>query len=113
MAEYLQIVTTTASQEDARGIAAALIERRQAACAQVIGPIESTYRWQGKIETAQEWQCVIKTRGALYPVVEATIRELHAYEAPEIIATAVEAGSEAYLLWIDEQVSPPPGDVRK
>ena len=106
MADYLQIVTVTATQADAQRIAAAVIERRQAACAQVCGPIESTYRWQGQIETAQEWQCAIKTRGEMYAAVEKTIRELHAYETPEIIATRIEAGSAAYLKWIDEQVLP-------
>jgi len=104
-AEYLQVITLAASKEDAQRIAAAVIERRQAACAQVSGPIVSTYRWQGSVETAEEWQCTIKTRAARYADVETTIRELHTYETPEIIATVIERGSDAYLKWIDEQTS--------
>jgi periplasmic divalent cation tolerance protein len=95
----LQIITTTAQADEARRIARALVERRLAACVQIVGPIESVYRWQGKIEIAQEWQCWIKTRGDLYGRVEQTIRELHSYEVPEIL-TMVAEGSKAYLDWL-------------
>ncbi len=59
--EFLQIVTTTGKQEEARRIADALVEQRLAGCVQIVGPIESLYRWEGIIETATEWQCWIKT----------------------------------------------------
>jgi periplasmic divalent cation tolerance protein len=95
----LQIVTTTATSEDARRIASALVERRLAACVQIVGPIESVYRWQGKVETAQEWQCWIKTRGDLYASVEKVIRELHPYELPEILTMPAEA-SKPYFEWL-------------
>ena len=62
MTDHIQVITTTETEEDARRIALALVEGRLAACVQVLGPIASTYRWQGKIETAAEWQCVAKTR---------------------------------------------------
>ncbi len=100
MIDVIQVVTTTASQEEAATIAAALVERRLAACVHVSGPVTSTYRWQGKIEAAQEWQCTIKTRHAHYAAVEAAIRELHSYDVPEILATPVVAGSRAYLEWL-------------
>ena len=102
--EYIQVVTTTATREDAERIARSLVEERLAACAQVTGPITSTYRWQGKIETTAEWQCWAKSRGELWARIEAAIRRLHPYEVPEILAIPVLAGSPSYLAWLDEAV---------
>ena len=102
-ADHIQVHTTTGKREDADRIAALLVEDRFAACVQVTGPITSTYRWQGKIETAEEWLCVAKTRQALYGRVEASIKEAHPYETPEIIATPIVAGSDDYLSWIEGQ----------
>jgi periplasmic divalent cation tolerance protein len=99
----LQIVTTTASAEEARRIATALVERRLAACVQIVGPVESVYRWQGKIETATEWQCQIKTRQLNYSVVEAAIRELHSYDVPEILAFPISDASSAYRQWLIDE----------
>ena len=62
MTEFVQITTTTGKRHDAEQIAAELVSRRLAGCVQVSGPIVSTFRWQGKVETAEEWMCVIKTR---------------------------------------------------
>jgi periplasmic divalent cation tolerance protein len=95
----LQVITTTPTAEDARRIARELVERRLAACVQIVGPIESVYRWQGQVETAQEWQCWIKTRGDLYRRVEQAILELHPYEVPELL-TLTSEGSKAYLDWL-------------
>lgn len=104
MNEAIQVSTTTATQEDAQRIAAALVERRLAACVQVGGPITSVYRWQGAVETADEWLCTIKTTRAAYARVERAIRQLHPYDEPEIIAVPLVAGSAGYLTWLDEQV---------
>jgi periplasmic divalent cation tolerance protein len=104
MSEYLQVSTTVASEEEAERIAAELIERRLAACVQVLGPIESRYRWQGKIETAKEWLCLAKTDSARYPELEATIGELHSYEEPEVVATPIVAGSRGYLRWVEQSL---------
>jgi len=101
--DCIQIVTTTASADEARRIGAALVEERLAACVQIVGPIESIYRWQGKVETATEWQCWIKTRSQHYDAVEAVIRRLHSYEVPEILAVPIIAGSEAYLKWLSQE----------
>jgi periplasmic divalent cation tolerance protein len=101
----LQIITTTASVEDARRIAEALVERRLAACVQIFGPIESIYRWEGKIENATEFQCWIKTREELYPRVELAIRELHTYDVPEVLALPVVQGSSAYLDWLARETA--------
>jgi periplasmic divalent cation tolerance protein len=105
MAEYLQVLTTVGSGEEAERISAALVERRLAACVQVLGPISSRYRWQGKIELDSEWICLAKTTAERYPALEAAVRELHSYEQPEIVATAIVAGSAGYLDWIDTALS--------
>jgi periplasmic divalent cation tolerance protein len=102
--EYLQVLTTAGSEQEAKVIAAALIERRLAACVQVSGPITSIYRWQGEIENAQEWHCLAKTAAPRWDAVEATIHELHPYEEPEIIATPIVAASPGYLRWIDNSL---------
>jgi periplasmic divalent cation tolerance protein len=104
MAEYLQVLTTTGSEEEAERISAALVERRLAACVQTIGPISSRFRWQGEIEEAREWICLAKTEASRYPQVEAAIRELHSYDEPEIVATAIAAGSDGYLEWLSSSL---------
>ncbi len=103
MADYIQVVTTTERREDAERIGRALVEERLAACVQVAGPITSTYRWQGKIETAQEWQCWAKSRRDLYDRIERAIRRLHPYEVPEVLAMPIVAGSADYLAWLDAE----------
>ncbi|HBO42649.1 MAG TPA: cytochrome C biogenesis protein CcdA [Planctomycetaceae bacterium] len=104
MSSHVEVTTTTASRDDARRIARALVERRLAACVQIRGPIESIYRWQGNIETAEEWQCVAKTRRELFAQVEQAIRELHPYEVPEILAVEIVATSDAYGRWLEEEL---------
>jgi periplasmic divalent cation tolerance protein len=103
MNSYIQVTTTTESKEQAQAIARHLVEARLAACVQISGPITSTYRWKGKLETAEEWLCLIKTRKSLYPELEMAIRSLHSYETPEIIAVPIVQGSKEYLRWIDDE----------
>ncbi len=102
--DYIQVLTTTGSEEEAGRIAAVLVERRLAACVQVLGPIVSRYRWQGEVEEAKEWQCLAKTAAARYAEVETAIRELHSYDEPEIVATPIVAGSAGYLDWVSHSV---------
>ncbi|HEX6689338.1 MAG TPA: divalent-cation tolerance protein CutA [Solirubrobacterales bacterium] len=104
MSEYLQVTTTTGSEEEAERIGAALVERRLAACVQIIGPIASHYRWQGEIERSSEWLCLAKTEAGRYPQLEAAIGELHSYDEPEIVATPIVAASQGYLEWIDRSI---------
>jgi periplasmic divalent cation tolerance protein len=104
MVEYIQVVTTTADRADAERIARALVEEQLAACVQVVGPIVSVYRWQGRIETAEEWQCWAKTRRDLFSRIEEAINRMHSYEVPEILAIPVMAGGAAYLTWLDKEV---------
>ncbi len=104
MSEYIQVVTTIDSREGAERIARELVQRRLAACVQIVGPIGSTYRWQGKIERAEEWQCWAKTRRELYEPIEQAIGRLHPYDVPEILAIPIVAGSADYLAWLDAEV---------
>jgi periplasmic divalent cation tolerance protein len=100
MTGYLQIVTTTDTKDRASAIGRALLDRRLAGCVQVAGPITSSYWWDGRIETAEEWYCVIKTSADRYPEVERAIRAAHSYAEPEILAFAVAEGSRSYLDWL-------------
>jgi periplasmic divalent cation tolerance protein len=107
MQAFLHITTTVGSREEADRMATTLVDRRLAGCVQILGPIRSVYRWQGEIEHSEEWLCQIKTTREQYEAVEAAIRELHSYDCPEIIATPIVAGSEAYLQWLAENIAAP------
>nr|MBU1328444.1 divalent-cation tolerance protein CutA [Candidatus Omnitrophota bacterium] len=100
---FVQVITTVSEKKDAEKIAKVLIYGRLVACVQIIGPIKSIYRWKGKIENANEWVCLIKTRKTLYKKVESAIRKIHPYEVPEIIAISIAKGSEDYLKWLSDE----------
>jgi periplasmic divalent cation tolerance protein len=104
METYIQVVTTAEKRQDAEKIAKALVERRLAACVQLVGPIVSTYWWKNNIETAEEWQCLIKSKKGFYDEVEKVIKMLHPYETPEIIALPIVSGSDDYLEWLDSEL---------
>jgi periplasmic divalent cation tolerance protein len=102
--EYVQVLTTVGSEEEAERISSLLVERRLAACVQVVGPIRSRYRWHGEVEEEREWQCLAKTEASMYAEVEEAIRAAHSYEEPEILAIPVLAGSGGYLRWVSANV---------
>jgi periplasmic divalent cation tolerance protein len=104
MTDAIVVMTTTASRDEATKIATALVERQLAACVQIVGPIASVYRWQGRVEQSEEWLCVVKTQQTLYTQLELAIRELHSYDVPEIIGLPVVEGSESYLTWLSQSV---------
>lgn len=106
MAEYVQVLTTTDSRAAAQELARSVVHARVAACAQVVGPIASTYWWEGRVESAEEWQVLMKTAADRYDALERHVRQHHSYEVPEIIATPVVAGSAAYLGWIEAETRP-------
>lgn len=101
----LTVLTTTDAAEKASGLAAGAIRDRVAACAQIAGPVTSVYRWEGEVETAQEWQVLLKTTVARYADLESWLTSHHDYDTPEIIATPVVRGSEAYLNWVRSETS--------
>ncbi|MEV6600187.1 divalent-cation tolerance protein CutA [Actinoplanes sp. NPDC051346] len=102
-AEHCQVVTTIDSRKAADDLARQVVEARVAACAQVSGPITSTYWWEGKVDTAQEWRITFKTSAARYAALEQYIREHHSYDVPEILCSPVTAGNPAYLAWLDAE----------
>jgi periplasmic divalent cation tolerance protein len=107
MEGFIQVLTATDKREDAERIARSLVEMRLAGCVQIVGPVTSMYRWKGKIETAGEWLCLVKSRGECYGAIEQAIRSLHPYETPEILALPVLGGSRDYLAWLGSEVTAP------
>jgi len=106
MTDAIQIVTTVSEPADAKRIAASLVAKQLAACVQISGPVESTYRWKDQVEKSQEWVCLIKTRRELFGEVEQAIRDLHSYDEPEIIALPIIEGSTSYLAWLADVTKP-------
>lgn len=104
MNNALIVMMTASNREEARSIARVLVEERLAACCNIMGEVESVYRWEGKVEEATETLVMIKTDAEHFPELESRIRQLHSYDVPEVIATPVVAGSEAYLRWIGESL---------
>lgn len=102
--KYIHVFTTTEKREDAEKVAQILVEKRLAGCVQIIGPIQSTYRWKNRKETVEEWLCLIKSEKSLYKDLEKNLKEIHPYETPEITAVPIVAGSKEYLEWLDGEL---------
>ena len=102
MTEYIQVLTTLENRDDAEKIARTLVEKRIAACVQIMGPLTSFFQWQGKLDSAQEYLCVIKSRNDLFQELEIIIKSMHPYEVPEILATPITKGNKDYLSWLAE-----------
>lgn len=96
------VLCTCPEQETAQRLATGLVERQLAACVNVLPGVRSFYRWEGRLEQADEVQLLIKTSNNNYPAVEQFIRQQHPYEVPEIIAIPVTAGLPAYLKWLED-----------
>src|ERR1019366_334485 len=106
MTDKIVVLATCGSVKEARRIARALVEGRLAACVNIVqGPVESIYRWKGRVESAKERLGVIKTSRRRVAGVEREIRRMHSYEVPEIIALPVALGSRDYLAWMSASVS--------
>lgn len=102
--EYIQVVTTVASQQEAEEIAAALVRERLAACVQIVGPITSLYRWRDKVEKDPEYRCEIKSRADLFPRIEEMLARIHPYEVPELVALPYVATSGEFGKWLGEEL---------
>lgn len=105
MPEYLTVMTTTDDHDKAQALAKSAVQARVAACAQVDAPISSVYWWEGAVGTATEWRILFKTTAERYPELEAHIKENHDYDTPEIIATPITRGSDAYLAWVSAETT--------
>jgi periplasmic divalent cation tolerance protein len=104
MTDKLLVLTTTGSQAEAEKIAHTLVDRQLAACVNIVPKIQSVYRWEGNVETAEEYLLLIKTRRGRETEICAVIRELHSYELAECIVISMEGGSPEYLQWIADSV---------
>lgn len=96
----IMVLSNVPDQASAKKLAQHLVEKRLAACVNILSPCVSIYHWQGKIESASEIPLLIKTTADRYAAVEQAIRELHPYELPEIVYVSLDGGSNAYFQWI-------------
>jgi periplasmic divalent cation tolerance protein len=104
MTDKTLVLSTTESIDQARRIAEALLERKLAACVNIIPRITSIFRWKGEVQEAEEWLLLIKTNRSAFERLRAALKELHPYELPECIAVAIDDGSEEYLNWITDSL---------
>ncbi|MFO7155782.1 MAG: divalent-cation tolerance protein CutA [Pseudomonadota bacterium] len=104
MAEPFVVFVTAGSAEEAERIARALVEDKLAACVNLLAPIQSIYRWEGKVEQSEEVLLVVKTTSEAFEKLRARVIELHGYECPEVVGWSIQRGHGPYLRWIDESV---------
>jgi len=105
-ARYLQVQTTTDSRAEAVELGRDAVQARLAACAQVTGPVLSSYWWEGDLERAEEWTLLLKLPASRYQELADFLTQRHSYDEPEIVATPIVAGSAAYLSWMEEVTQP-------
>ena len=103
--DCVQVVTTVDDEKKANEIGKVLLETRLVACVQILGPIKSSCRWKGKIKKGEEWMCLANARTENYEKIEATIKNIHPYDLPEILAFPIHFGNSAYLSWIHEETT--------
>jgi periplasmic divalent cation tolerance protein len=100
--ESIVVLVTCGSEEEAVKVAHSLVEERLAACVNLISPVRSIYRWEGKIWDEKEWILIIKTQKERYEELENKVKSLHSYSVPEIIGLPIVEGSSSYLGWLKE-----------
>ena len=106
MTDKVVIFVTAASLGEGKKIARHLVETKLAACVNILQPMESVYRWEGKIAEEREFLLLIKSTRELFPVIKAEISKIHSYHTPEIICLPVIDGSRNYLQWVSDSVKP-------
>jgi periplasmic divalent cation tolerance protein len=104
MTDKILVLTTAGSQDEARKIGRALVDRLLAACVSIVPQVTSIYRWEGEVEEAQEWLLIVKTTQAAFERVREAILELHSYDLPECVSVSIDDGNVAYLSWIGQSV---------
>ncbi|UTH75473.1 divalent-cation tolerance protein CutA [Chromobacterium sp. IIBBL 290-4] len=101
--QCLLVISNAPDADSAARLAEALVAERLAACVNILAPCRSVYRWQGRVEQAEEVPLLIKTTEGVYPALEARLTALHPYDVPEIVALPLSRGLPAYLRWVSEQ----------
>jgi len=101
---YIVVLITAKDPEEAQKISGALLKRRQAACVNIVPQVDSRFWWQDKLDSAKESLLIVKTRESLLPDIVKSVKKLHSYRIPEIIALPVVGGSQEYLDWLDREV---------
>jgi periplasmic divalent cation tolerance protein len=104
MAGFIQIITTTSDKKNAERIADTLIEKELAGCVQIIGPVQSTFKWRGKLKKTKEWICFIKTKDIHFSKIENEMKKIHKYSIPELLSFKVNKGNKTYLKWLEDSV---------
>jgi periplasmic divalent cation tolerance protein len=104
--EAVQIQVVHSERAALQAIVEDLLERRLIACGQLIGPIASSFRWQGELQHEEEWLALLKTWQAALPAALQRVRELHSYEVPEILVFEIACGEGSYLRWVQEETTP-------
>ena len=99
---YVVVMVMTASREEAEKISQRLLEEKFIACANIFGPVSSLFRWAGQIERAEEYALLMKSRLDLFENLAKTVKALHSYEVPEILALPILKGYTAYMDWVEE-----------
>lgn len=107
MTDKIVVLVTCGSAKEARKIARAVVEQRIAACANIAtSPVQSVYRWNGRVESAKEFLLIIKTTQSRFAKLKAEVKRLHSYDVPEIVALPISRGAATYLTWISDSVVP-------
>ncbi|GIH22188.1 hypothetical protein Aph01nite_04980 [Acrocarpospora phusangensis] len=103
MTEHIEVRVTAGSPAEAERICGAVVGARLAACAQTVGPIVSTYWWEGRVQRSEEWLLLLKTRADLFGELVRAVRAEHSYDVPEIVAVKLADGLPEYLTWITQE----------
>ena len=102
---YVVLFITTATADEAQQISKVLLERRKAACVNIVPRISSHFWWQGKLDSAQENLLIVKTKASLLNELTRLVKEIHSYDTPEIIALPIVGGNQDYIEWVDKEVN--------
>lgn len=109
MTDKVVVLSTCGTEQEAEQVARVLVERKLAACVNVVAPVQSFYWWQGKVEKSSEHLLIIKTSRDLFDKVRSALESIHSYELPELVALPIVDGSANYLNWMNENLAGPQG----
>jgi len=104
--DFIMVYVTTGTKDEAESIAQSLVADRLAACVNVLGEVQSTYRWQGQVEKSAEFVLIAKTRAALFDAVRDKIKAIHSYDVPCIVAYPMSDGDGPFLEWVAAAIAP-------